>query len=277
MVQEHSESIDDDDQVPEVIRLEGWYLSQPKILERICSDLNHHLYLSDDWSPDFYVAQAYHGFVAVAFEDVYLLPELQKSYCILNFADLKLTNSFRKNVNKLLKKHKITVSINRDIDGVLGGIDAMHIDNNWLRSRYRKLAKRLLEIGNVSIEGSSFRFLSVEVWQDGELVAGEVGYAIGRVYTSLTGYCVKGVSKTSYGLVQMALLCKLLARSGFAFWNLGHPPRKNAMRYKAELGGVVISRSSFLSLWRNARDDDAAVEKLIALNPHDAIFSDFTV
>lgn len=263
-----------DDEVPEVIRLEAWYLTQPKIFQKICSDMTHYLYLSDDWSPDFYVTQAYHGFIAVAFEDVYLLPELQKSYCVLNFSNLQLTQSFRRNWKKLMNRHQMRLTFNENIDDVLRGIDRMHIENNWLKSRYTKLAKTLVDLGNIPVGGSQFRFLSVELWQDDAMVAGEVGYAIGRVYTSLTGFCEKGVSKASYGLIQMAMLCKMLERSGFAFWNLGHPPRKHVMKYKAELGGDVISRSEFLNAWRVARDQPVAVGDLLSLAPD---FVNFTL
>ena len=59
----------------------------------------------------------------------------------------------------------------------------------------------------------------------------------------------------SAGKVQLAALAMCLQRCGFTLWNLGHPPRpaedgKEAMMmYKAEIGGVVLSRSDFLKLW----------------------------
>jgi hypothetical protein len=62
----------------------------------------------------------------------------------------------------------------------------------------------------------------------------------------------------SAGKVQLAALAMCLQRCGFTLWNLGHPPRlaedgKEAMMmYKAEIGGVVLSRSDFLKLWEPA-------------------------
>jgi Leu/Phe-tRNA-protein transferase len=269
MVQE-SEISDTDEDVPEVIRLERWYLSHPKILQRICLDMSHHLYLTDEWTTEFYVAQAYEGFVAVAFEDMYMLPELQKKYCILQFADLKLAGSFLKNVRKIAKTQNLTLTFNTQLERVLSGIQTVHKDKNWLKSRYRALAHQLIRAGEIAIGTAHFRFLSVELWRGDELVAGEVGYAIGGGYTSLTGFCVKGESKVSYGLVQMAALCRLLEQSGFSFWNLGHPPRKDAMQYKAALGGVVISREAFLARWRAARDLSDASPAMLSAAPADA-------
>ena len=50
------------------------------------------------------------------------------------------------------------------------------------------------------------------------------------------------------------MLGKWLKQNNYAFWNLGHPPRKVSMRYKADLGGKVYSRSEFLTRWRQHRD-----------------------
>jgi hypothetical protein len=104
----------------------------------------------------------------------------------------------------------------------------------------------------------------VELWEEGTLVAGEVGYAIGRVYTSLTGFRTESKTKLAYGIAQLVALGKLLKLSGFELWNLGHPPKGRVMKYKIELGGTVLPRNEFLDLWRQAREADSRpVECLI--------------
>ncbi len=107
----------------------------------------------------------------------------------------------------------------------------------------------------------------------------QVGYSIGRTYTSLTGFFRRrrrgegeagggGMAggggggaaggtggqgerpsadeHPSAGKVQLVALGRLLQRRGFELWNLGHPPRAARcgqpvrMLYKREIGGVVF-------------------------------------
>ena len=68
-------------------------------------------------------------------------------------------------------------------------------------------------------------FLSVIVAPKADvLVAGEIGYSFGTTYTSLTGFYDKTISNA--GKLQLILLGKWLQRSGYSFWNFGHPPRR---------------------------------------------------
>eukprot|EP00300_Choanocystis_sp_HF-7_P014947 c18885_g1_i5.p1 GENE.c18885_g1_i5~~c18885_g1_i5.p1 ORF type:complete len:143 (+),score=14.57 c18885_g1_i5:426-854(+) len=128
------------------------------------------------------------------------------------------------------------------------------------------LLKAIHAKGGVPVPGSNalFRAHSVELFDScGNLVAGEVGYSIGRTFTSLTGF-FDAKSKnpqgrlvhSSAGKIQLILLAEALRDRGFAFWNLGHPPRprSGSMMYKADIGGTVISRKEFLERWVQARD-----------------------
>jgi Leu/Phe-tRNA-protein transferase len=275
-VEDKAEYESGESEVPEVVRIESWHISHPRILKDIVEDMHHFLYLTDDWSPEFYVKQAYEGFVAVAYEDIYLLPEMQRSYAMI---DLKSGSPLHvgKSLKKKLRKYPqpLSLTFNTALDAVIKAIDVHHAGRNWLQSKYGELAKELMSQGNIVVSDSNFRFISAELWAEhGNLVAGEVGYAIGNVYTSLTGFRTSSASRLAFGSVQLLALGKVLKQAGFTLWNLGHPPRGKAMRYKTEMGGQVLPRSAFLQLWRQAREgNSSAVEKLL-LKSHTVVTSD---
>lgn len=82
---------------------------------------------------------------------------------------------------------------------------------------------------------------SVEVWNvtSGNLVAGELGYTLGTMYSSLTGF----TRESGAGTMQMHALGALLYTTGYEIWDLGM-----AMDYKMEMGAVILSREK----WRDA-------------------------
>lgn len=97
---------------------------------------------------------------------------------------------------------------------------------------------------------------SIELWAEGgRLVAGELGYACGSMYTSLTGFN----REPGTGKVQMLALGGLLVRGGFKCWDLGM-----GMDYKAALGTSMIDRAEFVALQRSLCDDAATKAELPA-------------
>ena len=85
--------------------------------------------------------------------------------------------------------------------------------------------------------------------KQGKLVAGELGYTIGRTYTSLSGFCTRPDREwRHFGTLQMVMLAEHLRDLGYAFWNMGHPVQK----YKRALGARVIAREEFLLRWLGA-------------------------
>jgi len=208
----------------------------------IVPNKTNNYYWSDDWSEVFYIKLAKLGFISTTYEipneGLILLPELQFAYAVLFFENLHIS----KKVKKLLKKDDYIFSLNSRFDEVLDGFEKHHKDN-WLKGEYRALLERLY-----AREFENFKLMSVELKdkESGELIAAEVGYVIGRTYTSLSGFCSKVKRYSNYGTLQLVLLAQYLQREGFAFWNLGHP----YMEYKKHLGAKVLEREEFLELWK---------------------------
>lgn len=113
-----------------------------------------------------------------------------------------------------------------------------HHPDRWLTP---PLCDALVSLHRAPLHGVALH--SVEVYDDGELVAGEVGCTTGAVYTSLSGFHRRSGS----GRVQLEVLGLMLERSGFAFWDLGMP-----IEYKISLGSIVEPRRTFLARFQAA-------------------------
>jgi hypothetical protein len=74
-------------------------------------------------------------------------------------------------------------------------------------------------------------------------VAGELGYTIGRTYTSMSGFFKREMKEyNNFGKLQLVMLAEALKKAGIFFWNLGHPH----MKYKTDLAAMILSREDFL-------------------------------
>ena len=195
-------------------------------------------YWSDDFSAKNYVALAKAGFISVT--ETYqgeelLIPEIQYKYGLLDFKDLHIS----KKVQKLLKQKNFLLEISSDLDEVAKAIATLH-KNSWLTPKY------LTTLKETQKEENSFRVHSVMLKENGETVAGEIGYVIGKTYTSLSGFSKREKCYRDYGTAQLVLLAQYLEKNGFDFWNLGHP----YMEYKLALGAKVYDREEFLERWK---------------------------
>ena len=210
--------------------------------ENICLNMKNNYYWSDDWSEEFYIELANAGFISTTYDTVnglVLLPELQYSYAILDFKNLHIS----KKVQKIITKNDYKFCLNTKFDEVLQNITMQH-KYNWLKEEYIELLKNLYK--NYS-EKNNFKVISVELIDEStnELISGEVGYIIGKTYTSLSGFSSKEKKYNNYGTMQLVLLAQYLEQNAFSFWNLGHPH----MEYKKRLGCAIYSRSEFLDRW----------------------------
>ena len=276
-------------------------LASEEVMAIVVADETRNLYASMDWSLKYYLTMAWHGFIAVAHEQrdgsTLLLPEMQYRYAHLALDEMHVATVAKK------RSGRYRLRLNADLEGVLAGIEASH--DSWVLPKYQDLLRILHRRPvRVPVEGGALLHVhSVALIDEasGSLVAGEVGYSIGAVYTSLTGFFDRAQAAappppaqvapaapggpaasspaaeaageaaeassssssrplhSSAGTVQLVALGALLRRCGFAFWNLGHPPRRATatrearMWYKASLGAHVYKRDRFLEAWRVAR------------------------
>ncbi len=229
-----------DQQIRILPHLELSDVLNPYKLNRIYKDFSQDYYWSEDFSPEFYAAQAKAGFMAVTEmhkKHEILLPELQKSYAVLKFENLHIS----KKVKKLISKDQHTLHVGLILDNAYDGIRAHH-KHSWLTPRYLEILKKIND-QNIGIS-----VVSVLLKHKGTITAGEIGYIIGSTYTSLTGFSSQEPQYRDNGTLQLVLLAQWLERRGFEFWNLGQP----YMPYKFALGAKIYHRDKYLKIWHDA-------------------------
>jgi Leu/Phe-tRNA-protein transferase len=207
------------------------------LVDVIYPNMLKNYYWSDDFSPEFYIAQAKAGFIAVTDmheDEELLLPEIQFAYALLDFKNLHISSK----VKKVLKNNNIELQINHNFDEVVAKINTAH-KNCWLTPRYAEMLKATKGLDE------SFELMAVSIKDGQTIVAAEIGYSIGKTYTSLSGFTSRDKRYVNYGTTQLVLLAQHLEKSGFSFWNLGHP----YMDYKQQLGATIYNRDAFLRRW----------------------------
>lgn len=150
-------------------------------------------------------------------------------------------------------------------------IQVQHGEDCWFYAPLTK-AYRAIHSQNSDIGVYGIRIHSVEVWRSEHvaeddtgtvltskrLVAGEVGYTVGKSYTSLSGFRLSDANGA--GTVQCCAVAKLLQRCGFGMWDLGM-----GMPYKYDLGAQDVSREEFLQHLSVMRDSQKEGESLCIL------------
>ena len=209
----------------------------------IYADMHNNYYWSTDYSAKYYIAQAKAGFISVT--EVYdnqeiLLPEMQFDYAILNLDALHCS----KKVSKLINKEHLSISIDNNIEEITQYIENTH-KHSWLTPHYASILRATQGIDE------NFKVITAYIEYHGEIVAGEIGYIIGKTYTSLSGFSNKKKQYNNYGTAQLVLLGNYLKEHGFTLWNLGHP----CMAYKMALGAKVYDREDFLEYWFENTDN----------------------
>jgi Leu/Phe-tRNA-protein transferase len=239
---------------------EGWRVSKdgeaipelrfsdlnPEGVARLAQNLKRHYYWSDQWTPEFYALQARAGFIAITHSresQVFLLPELQTHYAVLDWKNLHVGKTLRRWFRSA-QAQRVSLVVSSELALVLDALETARPGSSWISPAYRELLEVLAKNPQLGVRG-----VGVELRWDGQLVAGEVGYTIGSTYTSLSGFhFLEKKEWSGLGTVQLVLLAKALEATGFEFWNLGHPQ----MEYKRALGARVLTRKEFLERWNPA-------------------------
>ena len=181
------------------------------------------------------------GFLPIATPDV-LLPKLHEERCVISLPDhLHISKSTRK------KAKKFNMTINQAFSRVVEGCREQHGEMCWLYPRLVEVFEAMNRVEHTPAivvdakrQMCPVRVYSVEVWnvETGALAGGELGYSVGSIYTSLTGFC----REDSAGSVQLAALGRLLIQQQFSLWDLGM-----VMDYKRTLGSHAMPRKAFLA------------------------------
>lgn len=165
---------------------------------------------------------------------------MQFEYALLDFKELHVS----KKVQTLLDKQAFTLRKNKHFEEVIEQINGYHKDS-WLLPKYTQTLKALYTTPSSNFELCSFELIENK---SNQLIAGELGYVIGKTYTSLTGFFKKEPQYNNCGKLQLVMLAHYLEKQGFDFWNLGHA----CMAYKIDLGAKVYQREAFLKRWFNS-------------------------
>lgn len=115
---------------------------------------------------------------------------------------LKVSRSLR----KTLRRNHFKVSVDQDFDAVIDACAGPRRDDDgtWLLPEMIHAYRQLHRLGLAH---------SVETWQDGELVGGLYGVALGQAFFGESMFS----RATDASKVALAQLCELLAGAGFAF------------------------------------------------------------
>jgi Leu/Phe-tRNA-protein transferase len=176
----------------------------------------------------------------------YLTPKLHLYRCLLVPEACHVSRSARR------RAQGFRLTFDRAFDTCLDRCLVAH-GGDWLTPPLVAAFRRLHGAAPATLPGG-LRFVSVELWQDGDLAAGEIGYQAGAVYTSLSGF--RGPSGA--GTVQLTALAAALRQHGVRCWDLGMP-----MDYKTVLGAASVDRATFLaSLLRLSRQPAASLGSL---------------
>jgi Leu/Phe-tRNA-protein transferase len=157
-------------------------------------------------------------------------------------------------VQNKTKKHsnRYRFAINADdgcFDRAVAMLDRRH-KNNWMSSMLVQSLKRVY-----LTKPDELRMLVWEVWnREDVLVAVEIGYLHGKIYTSMSG----AFEEDGAGSVQLAVTAGWLLQSNVLIWDFGMQ-----MEYKQGLGAKTISRSEWL-------DCVAACGGKVKINPHES-------
>mmetsp|Transcript_5570 Transcript_5570/g.10764 ORF Transcript_5570/g.10764 Transcript_5570/m.10764 type:complete len:378 (+) Transcript_5570:172-1305(+) len=236
----------------------------PRYLLPLVRHYHDDFYVSRSFDPRLIVQLMAEGFLPIATQG-YLLPKLHVERCVLQLkpnSNLHISKSTRK------KSKRFLLSVNECFDEVVAGCHRQH-GTNWLYppivAAFRAIHQRTTGENSGGVNAmimdhesldprdvTPVRLYTVEVWnaETGALAGGELGYSVGGIYSSLTGFS----NEDTAGSVQLLALGKLLMQCGFEYWDLGM-----TLEYKTRLGAELIPRTEFVSKVKRSRVESKGV------------------
>lgn len=205
---------------------------------------------SFDFEPNFFCELAHAGFnstsIEIATDNDFMVQVLTPCYEPERNVLQCLKTHVSKNVRKRAKRYSLTVDAAYD-DVLLGCV--RHHGEGWLFRGMRCLLRHLRQRGYTGSKGIRIATHSIELWDEhGELVAGDLGYTMGAVYVSQTGFHKEGTRGA--GETHLVLMAALLYRLGHAWFDLGQ-----ARTYKAALGAETLDRAAWFKRFVGVRDE----------------------
>jgi len=131
-----------------------------------------------------------------------------------------------------IRRESFTITINRDFSGVMRG--CANREETWINAIILDLYQQLHERGDAH---------SLEVWEDGELVGGVYGVALGGAFCGESMFS----RRTGASKIALAYLVDHLRRNGFALFDT-----QFLTPHLARLGAIEIPRADYLKRLRNA-------------------------
>jgi len=263
------------------------------------------------WDPVLNARLAYEGFFTITTRrrgKTEPLPELQPFYGVLTWSNFEGSKHVRKALARLRRsERRYWIASNIDPQRTWTLLDRYHrqkYGSNWLTQQYFNMLQMASKDPSINfqmqcIELYAEKAETVEIPSDQSSpaaacffwpkrvaggsgnngggqphpVAGEIGFTVGGVYTSLSGWTEERNSD-GLGFAQLVLLGRWLQRKGYAFWSLGHCYSPE-MDYKRELGHRIFPRTDFLAFLKEHRGqfrlDASAVE---ASDAHKVVLED---
>ncbi|CCW70286.1 unnamed protein product [Phytomonas sp. Hart1] len=196
-------------------------------------------------------------------------PRCNDNEGIFQVEKLNISKRFLKLTNDALYSVSFDIFVNRKEDLVdVFCLIHQRYGENWLCKALRKcflymhLHRENFETQIITIAVRRHKYQSdsrqlssssSDEVKEGDLVAAEIGYIVGDIYTSATGaYCVSGAGK-----LQLAVTGCILHKLGCKVWDLGM-----SMFYKNSLLGCVeIKRENWIQMVKQHRQNSVLVTR----------------
>ena len=216
-------------------------LFDPTTMQHIYENMAYEAYISREYSPYFFIEMVRNGFTVSTLMgregEECLMPIMPKEAILLEHKHLHIS----KKVRKLMAKSNYSLSINTHFEEILERILEVYKEDCFMHPSYIRLLRKL-----ETIKYKEFRFISCALidHQDGNVVAGELGYIIRNRYVGISKFSMKDKGHTNLGTLQRVLLTKYLSKTKRIYLSdLG----RTFLEYKMALGAKSYDRQAYLA------------------------------